>query len=204
MMIKARVSDRDVNKMTKRLGKMRSSSIPQAVRNTLNDIAFEAREKMQQEIATQFILRNRFIKSRVIVKKARQRNIRDMQSETGHTEKSMKLQEEGGTARGKGKKKPIPTTKSRIGKSLQRMVSKRFWMSRINTGNSNITLIKPSGKKLGIYRKIRGRLEMLYDLSKSSVELQKRPWMKPAVKRVATKANMNRLFIKNANRLLKK
>ena len=203
--IKGKFRDKDVKKYLKKLQRMRVSSIPQTTRATINDMAFFARKQMQEEIENKFTLRNKYVKNRVVVNKAFQRKIQDMESEAGHTEKFMKLQAEGGIIRARKKRHPIPTDRARIGSNKSKVIRRALMLSRLGnlSGNTKISLFKPKGKKLGVYKILKTKIVMLHDLSKKSVTINKKDWFTPAVNRTSRQSLINSFFIKNARRLLR-
>jgi len=79
--------------------KVRIKSLPYAVRQTLNDLAWETRRVSQGNISSQMILRNQWTTKSIRVKPARSLVLRNMQSEIGSTEDYMRKQEHGDTER---------------------------------------------------------------------------------------------------------
>ncbi|HEY3497680.1 MAG TPA: hypothetical protein VGK73_23440 [Polyangiaceae bacterium] len=90
------------------LDRFKRSAVPYAVRNGLNTAAFEARRVWQGNIRSSFTLRNKFTVNSIRVEQARGSNLATMQSVVGSVAPWMKVQESGGTERGKSKHKVIP------------------------------------------------------------------------------------------------
>jgi hypothetical protein len=126
-MIALEVNNDQVYKFTARLKSMHKSDFPIAVRQTLNDLAFDTKQKtLPNEFKRQFTRRNKtFLKSQSGVKKVDGWNVSTMQSEVGITPreqggeaaKELTLQEFGGVkrksniyikaARGGSNKRPV-------------------------------------------------------------------------------------------------
>jgi hypothetical protein len=204
--LKSRIDEKSIRKTIKELHEIRKSALPQAVRRTLNDLAFYTRKEAQRQVEKDFTLRNKFTAKRIVVNRAKQFSIKDMRSEVGHTEEYMRIQEVGGVVKGKGRHKPIPTKETRISRSSQKMVRKMYRMGQMQFGN-NVFATKIRRKKGVFLRKGKGRrkkIVMLYNLEKTEVKIQKRPWLRPARNKVTTKHNFARIFNKNVVYLRKK
>ena len=185
------------------------TAIPYAVRSTLNDVAFQTRDSGMSNIQKNFINRNTYTKNRVYVNKATQRNITQMNSQTGHLLDYMETQENGDIVRPKtGRYKKIPTNAARISKDYKRVIRRVNRMSAIDVKSSNGKYFVgnlPSGKKgLFIKRRVgkKSKAYMIYDLSRRSVTLKKREWLEPAARSVATNTNMSNLYHKNGKRVI--
>src|SRR5688500_5442350 len=86
----------------------REKALPYAVKTSLNTAAFEARKVWQGEIRRSFTNRNAFTERSVLVERASGNDARRMFATVGSTAPYMGTQEEGGTVKGRGKRKAIP------------------------------------------------------------------------------------------------
>lgn len=87
--------------------------IPYAIRNTLNDAAFDARRTWIAKLPGKFTLRNRWTERSIRVRKARGRTVGRMVATIGSTREYMLTQEEGGTETPTGHVGvPVPTARA--------------------------------------------------------------------------------------------
>lgn len=180
---------------------------PYATRQTVNDVAFQARREWQHEITFSFTLRNRFTANSVRVVPTRAKSISRQEAIVGSVAPYLKTQEDGGVLRGKGEGKAIPTKAARVGASPSRLVRRPNKVSKIklhmrrsgserqqnaarirkaSTSGSGFALIE-KGEKRGIF-KVKGKGEgteitLIHNLSKPRVTIKPEPTMQPAVKR---------------------
>lgn len=203
-----KVDTRQLKRFEADLAALTKRGLAQATRQTVNDLAWEARAEWQEEIEKTFTLRNQFTGRSIRVEQTRTLKITAQQSVVGSVAPYMVTQEEGGVIPGQGgAAKPIPTTAARIGKSEKRVVSKpnrmrnirleaRQGQGKAQRNAIQIELARRSGRKLayiekgrkrGIFRvtggKRRVRLTLLQNLSHRSVSIRPRPTMQPAVER---------------------
>ena len=190
----------DLIKLREALRSYARRGLPHAARNALNGIAFEARERWQQEMAEAMTLRNTWTTRSVRVVKARGTNVRRMEAVLGSLAAYMATQEEGGQLRKKHKHGvSVPTSvASGEGRGAQprRKVVRRpnrlpniHLATRIGSSRKqrNVVAIRmaiAAGRKFiflelerhqGIFRlsggKRRPRVDMLWDLSRPSVRI---------------------------------
>lgn len=203
---------RGLEELDRDLKLMRKRAIPHAIRDGLNNTAFEARKTWQDEIHRTFTTRNRFTENSVRVEKARGIDIRNMQAVVGSVAPYMHDAEFGVTESKKGKHgSPIPTS---VASGEGRGTSRKRPVRRPNQ-HRNIDL-KPTrrgsrhqrnagaiqnakakgfkhvfldlGRRKGIFRlsggKRRTKLDMIWDLSHSTVRIKPHPTLQPTVKTV--------------------
>ncbi len=125
-------------KFTNRLERLNTKAMPNAVRNTLNSLAFDMKKKtIQISALSNFEKRQpNFFRVFSRVEMARGNDIRLMQSEVGFRDpggsnyavKDLEQQESGGKI---GHKAFIPLDQSRVGKSNKKVVQKRFRVGTI-------------------------------------------------------------------------
>jgi len=137
------VNNKEVIKLTAKLERMHRSAFPSAVRNTLNDAAFETRNLLPTVGAKKFkYQRNKsFLKTFSTVDKAKGFNMRTMGATVGIDAKRDKVlaenlesQEFGGSVKGK---KIVPHDDSRTGKSKGKRVSEPNWKNKVKAHNAN-------------------------------------------------------------------
>lgn len=206
-MLKLTIDTKELRAFEADLLQLAKRGLPYATRKTINDLAWKAREEWQESLGKTFILRNQFTRRSILVEQARGSKIQEQQSAVGSVAQYMLTQEEGGTLRGRGQSKPVPTVAARVSGSLKKLVSRPNRMSRIQLkarhGNSQaqrnavqIAQSKKSGSKFvylekgakrGIFRRFGGkrttRLVLVQNLSHRTVTIRPRETMGPAVQR---------------------
>jgi hypothetical protein len=126
-------------KMTARLESVNKNAMPNAVRGTLNALAFDVKKRTLPESASEtFVNRNKsFFKAFTRVNMASGNKLESMQSEVGFYDRGAKgkqaipdleKQEQGGTIAGRSF---IPLETARTGKSRNRMVTAKNRLGRI-------------------------------------------------------------------------
>lgn len=196
-----KIDTKDLMKLERRLGAIRRTAIPYAERAAVNGMAFEGRANSVASIQRNFTLRNRWTVSGLRVDKA---TAGKPYAEMGSLRPYMETQELGGSKRRKGKHGvPIPTSFA-AGMGLKRRprtrpVRKINYMTNIrlpggrrhgkNQKQANAIAARKAApyayfkttRAEGIF-KIQGRkAKMVYDLSRPSVDITRRPWLRPAV-----------------------
>ncbi len=103
---------RDLERLVRELETFAHKALPFAARESLNTQAALGRTLWQGEMQRKFVIRNKFTQRSVRVAKVRGAgfNINAMESQVGSVAPYMRLQELGGTDRGKSGSKPIPTS----------------------------------------------------------------------------------------------
>jgi len=131
------INDDELVGLTNKLEKTHKSAMPVAVKQTLNDAAFEAKTKhLPGTFNKQFTVRKKgFIKSHTKVNKSKNTfDIRKMEAEMGvikgksRAGDELQYQELGGTLKDKDY---IPLPGARVSGSQAKTVSKRYYMNRI-------------------------------------------------------------------------
>lgn len=184
------------------LENVRDRAIGFAVKNTLNDLAFEARRNLVQKIDKDFVNRNTWTKRSIRVTRA---NYVGAGAEVGSIEKYMAKQEFGG----KGEKYIATGNASGEGgrvKVRQRAVRQANWINKLQSaklppisgtprrqgyvhllmahrrGLKYVVLENEEGQK-GLYRvlgtKKKPRSKLLYMLERNRVPIKKHEWLKP-------------------------
>ena len=193
------------------LKRLKETAVPFAVRNTLNDAAFDTMKRAKADVRNKMINRNSWTVGSIQVAPTKSRDINQMQARVGSTEEYMRRQEFGHTETTKGKYGvSIPTTvASGEGKGVQprkRVVRMPNRVSSINisksraTGNRqqrNFRLVKEAkasgqqfifmdtGRRKGLFKVTGSKrspvVRMVHDLSHRSVRIPPKPWLQPAV-----------------------
>ncbi len=201
-------------RMVADLAKMRTKAVPYALRNALNQAAFETRTIWQREIKATFVTRNAYTERSVRVEQA---SITNLVAKVGSVADYMDTQEEGGTVKGKsGHIKAIPTAKAagQSGGTRTALVRSRFYLGAIQVahpalrggrrqqnaiaiavarkqGKKVALLTRPSGAKglfllgAGTKRKLNTRL--LWDVSRGSVRVHAQPTLERSLAMVKPK-----------------
>jgi len=130
-------------KLTAKLEKLHRSAFPSAVRNTINQVAFDAKSKVPKVSAQKFVTRNKtFFKAFTTVKKAQGFNVQKMKSVMGvnsrkktamgggsRVAEGLEKQETGGTIKGR---KLVAHPHARTSKSNSKRISARNRFNRVN------------------------------------------------------------------------
>ncbi len=247
-MLKLRVDFKELQVLKKDFKFKRPSQVIAAVRTTLNDEAFAVMHKARKEIMPRvFNIRNAWVQSSVLVKKAVGRNVRAMQAITGARKKwgrnrgksfiGLREQEFGAI-----KRSPDISTLEARGGSIKKRVRPSARYNRLGNieraseypGSSpehriivmlrtladqnfkgGMFIRKSRRFKTGIYKfKGRGRkartggilkpIRMIKDLSKSSVRIPAKPWLKTSTKRAITQKVISRFWLRNVRHFTKK
>lgn len=98
-----------VDAMQDELERIAKRSLPFAMRETVNRLAFEGRTTWQQEMRSSLTLRNKFTERRVLVTPARTLNPSKMEAVLGHTEAYVAQLEHGGSRKAAKRFRAIPT-----------------------------------------------------------------------------------------------
>lgn len=194
------VDAHDIERLVRELDRTAKQAVPYAMRNSVNTAAFEHRKRWQLEIRSAFVLRNKYVLNSLRVVKATSTRIGKIEARLGTVAPFMDKQEKGGTVRGKGRSKPIPTAVA-AGQAMgarprTRAVRRPNWLSAIklrrgrpgaNRAQQNAIAISMAVKQSrrfvllelnglrGIFR-VTGRkrltVRLLWNLSKRSVKLK--------------------------------
>lgn len=213
------VSDKNLKRFERMLGDMRDTSVKFAQRNTLNDIAFDARKNAVENIKKDFVNRNTFTQRQLRVERARYTGD---SAELGHLQEYMEKQENSG----KGAKYiPSPASAGQSNKARKRTKSirKANYMNAIGraykvkkiagslkeqnisylkqakeAGAKTVILNKGNGRGIGLYRvmgsKRKPKSRLLYTLLKANVPIKKHPWMQPAADKTMNQKAKNLYF----------
>lgn len=218
----------EIVKLTNKLEKLHRSALPIAIRSTLNDAAFDA--KQIQVINTskeQFTIRKKtFIKSHTTANKCKNTfDIRQMESSMGvikgksDSGDKLKIQELGGKI---SNRDAIPTNEARVGRNANKLVSKKYYLQNLKTKGKKLNkprdIMKAAAAagKGGIirygntlaeikqFRRDRGvKLKKIYALGNGrSVQIKKAPFISNAGHLSSKK--INRFYRRNALRRIKK
>lgn len=204
--------------LTARLEGMHRSAFPSAVRNTLNDAAFEAKKNIPETARGKFTIRQQnLFRTFSGVNKAAGFDVNRMKSQVGldaskpksdELIEGLSAQETGGTIQGR---KLIAHDKARIGSSNAKKVSRKNLLSNIRSFSkkgkrvkgSKYVLIKQSAAKGTLFEANKGKLKPLYNyINNRARNLKKRSFILPAALKASKR--MDAFYIKNANRQFQK
>ena len=204
-----RVDDRQIRALERRLKSGAPKALGHAARNTLDRAAFDARKQWHREMESTLTLRNRWTKGSVRVEKVRGLNVRTMQSRVGSLADYMRVQEDSGTIRGRGKEGyRYPSARA---KPKGKMVRPRFRMKRLQLDHPKLAQFSSTRQKIavatrmarargakfvflgmpaskGMYQlmgsKRRPKMRLLWDMRRGSVHIPKHPTLGPAEAKV--------------------
>lgn len=208
-----KVEIKGVKEMVADLKRLREKAVPIAMKNALNQAAFETRNIWQREIKSTFTNRNVFTQNSVRVDQATPSKL---EARVGSVAPYMALQETGGTDSGRHGRKPIagPVAAGQAaGSSRTRLVRSRFKLSAITvahpalkgdrkqrnaiaiavafrSGSKRAVLERPGGGK-GLFI-IGGRpkaptTRLLWNVSKASVHIKPQPTLQRSLDAVKPK-----------------
>ena len=230
-MFTIKMDKRPLEQLENDLDRFGRQALPYAIRDCLNQAAFQTAENAKDEIGRQFVERNTYTRRSVRYRKTFSRDINRMESSAGSVQPYMRQQEEGFVKKKSGKHGvPIPSSAAagQMGARLRtRRLQSKNWLSAIQlgstrvkgrgrtvasvrnaveTGNRVVFMDSRSdhfGRPTGLYRVIGGRkggrgwpqgarLQMIYDLERSSVHTRTHPWLEPATESMTK--NLDRLY----------
>lgn len=197
------VDTRDLDRFIHDLERARKSALPYAMRNAINAGAFEGRRQWVRELRGGFILRNTYTERSLQVVKATSLRLDAMHALLGAYAPYLRKQEEGGTERGGGRSKPIPTAVA-AGQPMgsrprTKAVRRPNWLSAIILSRKRIGSTEKQRNAIAIQRTILGgrrfvllelgrkrgiflvtgrkrlQVRLVWDLSRKSVRIRPTP-----------------------------
>lgn len=137
-----KIDNDEVIKLTVKLGKLNRGAIPNAVRNTLNNAAFETRNEIPNQGRKKFITRNKnFLKFMTTVDKANGFNLKSMVATVGIDASKGKKTAEGLAAQEFGgnlyTSRLVPHNDARTSKSHNKRVKRKNWLNKLNAHNAS-------------------------------------------------------------------
>lgn len=136
------VNTDEVIGLSAKLERLHKSAFPSAVRNTLNNAAFDMKKNIPGEAAKKFTTRNKTFFRRVsAVNKADGFNVNAMQATTGisadpELADNLGAQEFGGTVKGK---KLVPHSHARVSRSRNKRVAKKYNLNKVRAYDATNT-----------------------------------------------------------------
>jgi len=175
-------------KLTAKLGSLPKKFLPSAVRNTLNDAAFDTKRNVPKTAEEAFTVRSKVLfGSRIKVDKAKGWDVNDMVATTGFNDSGMEstgdgleAQETGGTIKSS---KLIPHNMGRISNSYARKLRTKNRPSKVKLGSKHILLKKGGKGTVFEVRKLSkgSKLVPIYTyVNKKRRKVKKNPFMLPA------------------------
>lgn len=136
------VNSDEVIGLVAKLERLNKSAFPSAVRNTLNNAAFETKKNIPKVAATKFITRQKsFFKKFSIVDKADGFSVNSMAATVGINKsldpelaKNLEAQELGGTVKAR---KLVPHDHSRTSEDKAKRVSSKNYINKVEAHNAN-------------------------------------------------------------------
>jgi hypothetical protein len=212
-----KIDTHELERLVRHLKKARRKAIPYAIRNVLNDQAFQTRRRWVSEMQSKLTLRNTWTTRQLRVEKAKGVNVAAMESRVGSLADYMKATEEGeaktstihptagAAGQGKATKRTRPTRrKTAYGKvsGVKRSqhphlgVRTKINIWRARKTKSRIAYLELRGKK-GFFRvsggKRRARLLMLWS-TESGLQQPPTPTLEPAFQWVTQPRRLERIY----------
>lgn len=203
-------------KYTEKLDRMQKNLLPKAVRNTLNDIAFQTKKRVPLVASGNFIIRNKSLfRTMILVNKVSSTNINSMSSEVGIFSRKDKIaeglekQEVGGTA----ERTLIQLDTARISSSLDKKVRTSNYLNKISFpknkrkgSGTGIVVIQKNGRGT-VFQSKKGRRKQklipIYSMVKNRrIQVKRKPFIRTAAEIESRKIDL--LFVKNAEYLISK
>lgn len=203
--------------LTAKLEKLHRSAFPSAVRNTLNDVAFETKKLIPKKAEGKFTIRqNNLFSSFTKVEKANGWNVNSMVSKIGidgskpkgeKVAKGLEVQETGGNLKGR---KLTPHNMGRISGSYGKKLKFQKRFDKISSIGTSKIRVKGSkyfridkGSKGTVFEKVGKRITPIYNYRSNPItKLKKQPFIEPSAKESIKQ--MELIYKKNAEFQFKK
>ncbi len=189
----------DIGRLERDLGRVSKQAIPYAERGTINGYAFETQTNARKLIGEEFVNRNSWTRRTVMVARA----VGKEPARTGSTQDYMVTQEFGGVEksgsiptgasagqRGRRPRTRLPRVANRM-LNIQLKRRKRGGTSQRQRNAIAVRQAKAAGDRFvfletrrsrAIYRFAGGgRLVMMHNMSRSSVRIPRKPWLRPSI-----------------------
>jgi hypothetical protein len=200
--------------LTAKLEKLHRSAFPSAVRNTLNDVAFESKKLIPQKASSEFTIRQKNLFKRMsLVEKAQGWNINNMVSKVGidgtkgSLSEGLEKQETGGNLQGR---KLTPHNLGRVSGNYAKKLKTKNQFSKIGKIGTTKKRVKGSkyfridkGSKGTVFEQQGKKIVPIYNYRSNPVSnLKKRPYIQPSALEAAKR--MEQFYFKNAQYQFKK
>lgn len=149
-----KIDTSEVIKFTNKLEKMHRSAFPSAVRNTLNNAAFETKKEIPITAQKKFVTRSKsFFRAFTVFEKAQGFDVDKMISKAGinggksggeKVAENLVKQEKGGNI---DAGRLTPHNRSRVSNSMSKRIRKKNHKSKLNAFNATITYRNAKGSK---------------------------------------------------------
>lgn len=209
-MVRLDVNTRELIELTNRLNRLHRSAFPSAVRNSLNEVAFDAKKNVPLVANENFTIRQKNLFSRfTIVDKAKGFNVNNMVSKVGlDGSKQQKLtsglaiQETGGVIQGR---KLIAHDMARTSSSSNKKVKSKNYLKNINnigtSGNrkrgSKYFTIKKGNKETVFERISKSKIVPIYNKRNTrATRIKEKPFIVPSAIKASLK--MDEIYKKQA------
>jgi hypothetical protein len=200
--------------LTAKLEKLHRSAFPSAVRNTLNDVAFETKKLIPQKAEGNFTIRQKNLFKRMsIVEKAKGWNLNSMVSKVGidgskgGLSDGLEKQETGGNLKGR---KLTPHNMGRISGNYAKKLKVKNQFSKIDKIGTSKKRVKGSkyfridkGSKGTVFESKGKKIIPIYNYRSNAVtNLKKKPFIAPSAKDAINQIEI--IYNKNAEYQFKK
>lgn len=208
------IDSKDLKRLEGDLKTFARRAYPFATKATINRAAFETRKEYQSNMRDDLILRNKWTERSVRVEQAKTLNVSRQEAVVGSLAEYMATQEFGGTVRGKSGGQPIATNYAagqgtsnaprlrlpRKPNQLKSIQLKRGVRGVAGREARTVATVRAAaaagdkfvyldlGRRKGIFRVLGGKrkpyLRMVWDLTRKSVHVPRRPLLLPATNTV--------------------
>ena len=171
----------DTQAFIKAMDLVNKEYFPKAITETVNTIGAAFLSRAKQSMEKELIIRSNYTRKSMFIYKSKYRTGRQISRincKVGSRSPYMAIQEFGGTVKAQRRFVPIPTVAGRGG-DLRKAIPRRLRMSSINVDSSEggFMIGTPRGRRTrGLYQRKGGRLIMLRNLTKGSVQVPKSAW----------------------------
>jgi hypothetical protein len=186
------------------LQRMAAEVYPQAIADTLNQVAGFAHYATAKNIRSRFTLRNRYTEGSLRFYKASPKaKIEKINAVTGSFSEYMVAQDAGGERRPKrGSRAPVVTLAARGGNPAK-VVRKKYHAGQLGPGQF---VGQPSGQPLGVWERYqRGKtkhVRLIRSLAMATVPIKARRWHRDGVEAYAKQSVIEAEFVRQAKAAL--
>lgn len=182
--------------LTAKLEKLHRSAFPSAVRNTLNDAAFETKKLIPEKAKQNFTIRQKnLFKVVSLVEKASGFNVNSMSSKIGidgskgSLSEGLEKQETGGNLKGR---KLFAHNMGRVSGSLAKKIKAKNQFKNIGSTKKRVAGSKyfriNKGSKGTVFESVGKKIVPIYNYrSNPNVTVKKQPFLKPSAEIAASK-----------------
>lgn len=211
------IDDREIKGLERKLGELNERAIPFATRHTINTVAFNTMRTAKLNARVKMTMRNKWTEQSIRVERSKSLEIKRQAASVGSVADYMEDQEFGTTRTKKGRHGvPIATgyaagqegqqPRTRLPRKANKLANIRTRRGRKSGTNrvqrNKVAILQAAesgdrfvfldlGRRRGLFRLVGGkrrpRIKMVYDLSRTAVNIPRNPWLQPSVQHEAVK-----------------